>query len=711
MDRERGRDLKRSGISGGQSSPAKRRQRALSGRISSSAKSTSPLSPFPSEKKVAVLSGTGYVGGGGGGGGGGEEESAMERWKKEKAKAFRWGSGINEGYSRTGDRGGGISGSDEGEQHLSRPPLSRSFGLQSKASEDGNAVGPAVVPRKLRSAMNKRSRLSASPPLPDLKNKLSASPPLPDSRNKCYARNGNHMPCVNGARRCKRNMLNEPVTKAEEEAAETLSALASMIPDGRPVKISEDGGMSEENSHAAATVVSNLEASKEVSTEIFLPGASPVATNPSFQIEPMAETAKPEPSALEQPAITSGNQEFGPGSNGTVQPGFQRTSPSKNEQAKNAILRDSSNSSNLLEASLYSYCGNRSAQSNALSVHKPEIRPWPFGSASAEHQVRSFKQKADNPTRYVCGEDTSHALQPGLPSSGNGHLAMSSSSKAALWPDSAATGCRTTSNGVSSNGTDLHTGKLPQVSADRRSSWKRCTTHVYISHTIQRYQKTQIKHQFPFLTNRSKAKGGTISGVQDSNKAIGMSSLNSRTAAGNRGSIMESKDESRIQMLSGSSMQQQQAPHHSIMPFPFPHGPSLCPDRLAAMTQQLQLPHQIGNSIYGPYGPQLVVAGGKLQQIWQAHMAQYRPPLGIPAWQTMRLQDPSLLPCAQPPSTFPQPSREMQVGSYQSPSSLQLQELLPIPSSSSLRAKKPHGSGFGTEGAPQLQLLCNAQRM
>ncbi|XP_038984886.1 uncharacterized protein LOC103719381 [Phoenix dactylifera] len=125
----------------------------------------------------------------------------------------------------------------------------------------------------------------------------------------------------------------------------------------------------------------------------------------------------------------------------------------------------------------------------------------------------------------------------------------------------------------------------------------------------------------------------------------------------------------------------------------------------------LQLPHQIGNSIYGPYGPQLVVAGGKLQQIWQAHMAQYRPPLGIPAWQTMRLQDPSLLPCAQPSSTFPQPSREMQVGSYQSPSSLQLQELLPIPSSSSLRAKKPHGSGFGTEGAPQLQLLCNAQRM
>ncbi|XP_038975211.1 uncharacterized protein LOC113461308 isoform X3 [Phoenix dactylifera] len=76
------------------------------------------------------------------------------------------------------------------------------------------------------------------------------------------------------------------------------------------------------------------------------------------------------------------------------------------------------------------------------------------------------------------------------------------------------------------------------------------------------------------------------------------------------------------------------------------------------------LPHQIGNSIYGPYGPQLV-AGGKLQQIWQAHMAQYRPRLGIPAWQTMRLQDPSLLPCAQPPSTFPQPSREMQVGSYQ----------------------------------------------
>ncbi|XP_073111540.1 uncharacterized protein [Elaeis guineensis] len=698
MDSERGRDLKRGGSSGGQSSPAKRQQTVLSGRIGSSTKSISPISSFPSEKeKVVVLSGSSY------GGDGGEEESAMERWKKEKAKAFGWGSGINQEYSRTGDRGG-IRGSDGGEQPLSRPPLSRSVGLQSKASEDCNAVGPAVVPRKLRSAMNKRTSLSASPPLPDLKNKLSASPPLPYSRNKCNA--------SNGARRCKRNQLNEPVTKDEEEAAEILSALASMISDGRPVKIGEDGRMPEENSQTAATIVCHLEASKEVSTEILLPSTGPVATNPSSQIEEsIAETAKPEPSALEQPTLTSRNQELGPGSNGTAQPDFQRTPPSRNEQAKNSILRDSSNSSNLLEASLYSYCGNRSAQSNALALHKPEIRPWPFGSASAEHQVWSFYQKADNPTHYMHGEATSHALQPGLPSGGNGNLAMSSSSKTALWPDSATAGCRISSNGVSSNGSGLPTGKLPQVSADRRSSWKRCTTHVYVSHIIQRYQKTEIKHQFPFLTNQSKSKEGMNSDVQESNEAMGISSLNSRTSGGNSGSIMESTDESRIQMLSGSCMKQQQAPHHSIMPVSFSQGPSLCPDQLAAMTQQL--PHHIGNSLYGHHGPQIVVAGGKVQHIWQANIAQYRPSLGIPTWQTMRLQDPSLLPCAQPPSTFPQPSREMQVRSYQSSSSQELQELLPIPSSSSssLRAKKPHGGGFGTEGAPQLQLLCHAQRM
>lgn len=114
----------------------------------------------------------------------------------------------------------------------------------------------------------------------------------------------------------------------------------------------------------------------------------------------------------------------------------------------------------------------------------------------------------------------------------------------------------------------------------------------------------------------------------------------------------------------------------------------------------------------------MVLSGGTIkhqhhQPTWQAHMAQYRPPLGIPTWQTMRLQDPSLLPCAQPPSIFPQLSREMQVRPHKSPNSQQLQQLSPISSSSSsLRAKKPHGGGgFASEGAPQLQLLCHAQRM
>ncbi|KAG1354081.1 hypothetical protein COCNU_07G001930 [Cocos nucifera] len=511
----------------------------------------------------------------------------MERWKKERAKAFGWGSGINQEYSRTGDRGS-ISGSDGGEQPLSRPPLSRSVGRPSK--------GLCLLTIFNFSDEQTHQLISIS--------------------------------AVAGF---EEQIISISAVAIFEEQMQCLQWCEEM-----PVKIGEDDRMLEENSQTAATVVSHFEevpaqCSHKLSTEFLLPSTGPVATNPSSQIEEsIAETAKPEPSALEQPTLTSENQELGPGSNGTAQPDVQGTPPSKNEQAKNAILRDSSNSSNLLEASLYSYCGNR------------------YESCSAAWFAKQW----------------------------------SSSGKAALWPDSAATGCRASSNPASSNGSGLSTGK---VSADRRSSWKRCTTHVYISHIIHRYQKTEIKHQFPFLTNQSKSKEGTDSGVQESNEAIGISSLNSRTSAGNSGSIMESADESRIQMLSGSYMQQ----------------------------QQLQLPHRIGNSPCGTYGPQVVVAGGKLQQIWQAHVAQYRPSLGIPTWQTMRLQDPSLLPCAQPPSTFPQPSREMQVRSYEASSSQQLKELLPIPSSASLRAKKPHGGGFGTEGAPQLQLqlLCHAPRM
>ncbi|KAG1361922.1 hypothetical protein COCNU_10G001410 [Cocos nucifera] len=705
MDKEKGRDLKRSGSSAGRSSPAKRQQRALSERINGS---TNPISA--SSSSPSVLNGSSYGRGGGGGGG----ESAMERWKKERAKAFVWGSRINREDGRTGD-GGGSCGSDGRGSHLSRPPLFTSGRLRSKESEDCNAVDHPMVPRKLRSAMNKRSS-------------LSASPPLQDSKNKCHASNGSHIPCVNGSRRVKRNMLKEQITKDEEEAAEILSALASMIPDGRPIKISQEGRTLEENSETTATAFSRSEASKEESTKILLPSASFAVTNPSSHIEKsFVETAKPEPSVLEQPAITCVNQRLHPGSNGAAHSDFQRTPPSKNEQANDAISRDSLISSNLLDAPLYSYSGNKSAHLDALSVSKSEINLWPFESTSSETQVQAFNQKTDNATHYMNGKDTDHALWPGLPSSDDGHLTMLSSTKAATWRDPAAGGCRTSSNGLSSNGSGLLTEKVDndplgigKESADGRSSWKRCTTHVYISHIIQSYQNTEKKHRFLPLTDQSKAKEGANSGVQASNEATGLSSLNSMTNAGTSGSIMETTSEATIQMLSGSYTQQQQGTYHSLMPLPFSRGSRSSPslDQLAATTaQQLQLPYRIGNSFYGPYGPQMVPSRcttkhQQQQQIWQVQMAQYRPPLGIPTWQTMSMQDASLLPCAQPPSIFSQLSREMQVRPHKSPSSQQLRQLLPVPSSSSsLRAKNPNGGGFATEGAPQLQLLCNAQRM
>lgn len=108
------------------------------------------------------------------------------------------------------------------------------------------------------------------------------------------------------------------------------------------------------------TVISDSTASKEESTKILLPSTSTAVTNPPSHIEKsIVETAKPELSVLEQPAITCVNQRLDTGSNGTAHPDFQRTPPSKNEQAKNAISRDSLNSSNLLEAPLYSYSGNK----------------------------------------------------------------------------------------------------------------------------------------------------------------------------------------------------------------------------------------------------------------------------------------------------------------------------------------------------------------
>ncbi|KAJ8538269.1 hypothetical protein K7X08_014809 [Anisodus acutangulus] len=100
------------------------------------------------------------------------------------------------------------------------------FKFPKKFFYECNGVDHASVPRKLRSAIKKRSRQSISPPLP-ISKKANHMSDGAETLRKYVKSKLNLTHC--GSSRCIKG-LEGPITKDEEEVAETLYALAGMIP-------------------------------------------------------------------------------------------------------------------------------------------------------------------------------------------------------------------------------------------------------------------------------------------------------------------------------------------------------------------------------------------------------------------------------------------------------------------------------------------------
>ncbi|KAL0391895.1 UNVERIFIED_CONTAM: hypothetical protein Sradi_2412300 [Sesamum radiatum] len=109
----------------------------------------------------------------------------------------------------------------------------------------------APVPRRLRSAIKKRSR-------------ESITPPLPISRKQLHMSNGVEILRVDGTKKSRLNMKQGQITKDEEEVAETLYSLADMFSDiaktNKPVL---DGEPSENKSSTIVEAGSTMTAAKD----------------------------------------------------------------------------------------------------------------------------------------------------------------------------------------------------------------------------------------------------------------------------------------------------------------------------------------------------------------------------------------------------------------------------------------------------------------
>ncbi|KAG1360922.1 hypothetical protein COCNU_09G003850 [Cocos nucifera] len=684
--------------------------------------------------------------------------NVLSSWKKEKVRGSR--SRNNEAEGKVG--GGGSEG-EEGDPF--RPLLTttttnsvtarKRVRLHGKTSEDCDAVDPASVPRKLRSAINKRSNQSASPPLPDTRKKrhrISNDTQLPIDENKS-----------------EQTMSTNSMTKDEEEVAETLFALANMMPICEPVEDKEDQKTSEDMSNINATDSSRLEASKEEDANNSQPCvANEVINLASCLGEPISETAKAEP-ALEHPVTITGSPAIEQEPNKAAKSDVHSTLLlSKIDRAESTSSMNAANSLKSSGASSQCYSGTRSLQPTqndalpALPTQKPDTVLWPFGStgsAAVKHELQPDKQRTDTGLNVGHREEIDRSVRPGLPSSTQVPLTMLSTSKTAAWPGSASS-----TVGLNSTGNGLPSEKRPAMPLNVMWLRKRCATHVYLTHLIRHHQNMERKSSQSAPPNQSKSKEGS-----------NMRAPDCMASAGTTGSLMERNiHEARMQMLHSERLlraqqastlsetyapQKQtcdflslsaggessnpgsrvklsgqphfpfmhpQASHHSVMPFGFPHVPHMTPypEKLSAAAAQ-QLPRYMGSTFYGP---QMVHAGGTRpaqhqhqQSIWPTYLAHYRPTMGVPVWQNGRFHDMSRQLRLCPPAsaaTSPSPAIEAHAGAYHPMNPTQHHHLHVNPSlpSSSMTRHQLDGllnnGGFRPEvtSSPLQQLLCNAQR-
>ncbi|OMO87411.1 hypothetical protein CCACVL1_09054 [Corchorus capsularis] len=364
--------------------------------------------------------------------------------------------------------------------HSQHSPLiansaAKRFKIPKKFFDDCNVVDHASVPRKLRSAMKKRSR-------------ESISPPLPDSKKLNHALGGVESHKKDGGKKSKLNMkqgkpewskkptISGPITKDEEEVVETLYALAGMFPDNDTVDKNKLSGESMQVKplsppEAVESPPSSIEDKNSVSCS---QAAEPL---PSSTIEESSnEVAKfdslNEPTAQDKPDFIDSKKSYmDPDSFmsqmrlNTAIPSLAKTEP---DAEKSSYI--SGNSHVFSELSLETGLKQPKQHLATTFERKPEMA---FGLAAIESQIAQ-QHMIKEPRKIDL------ALWPGLSSTvplGTRSPSSSPSSATIIpaWLDAAMSGPRPCSLESGSS-----TGKVSKGPMDRKSV-KRCAAHVYIS--------------------------------------------------------------------------------------------------------------------------------------------------------------------------------------------------------------------------------------
>ncbi|KAM1434390.1 hypothetical protein ACFX13_043199 [Malus domestica] len=376
----------------------------------------------------------------------------------------------------------------------------RRFKLPRKFIDDCNGVDLASVPRKLRSAMKKRNRESASP-----------ARSLPNAKKVNHTMSGIKSPKGDGVNKSKPYLKQggSEITKDEEEVVETLYALAGLFPRN------DANDNSKVDCESLDANPSALPESRESLTPAFEVGNDKSGSNSLLRATKAAGPSNVERLAKENDQVDCLNK-----------PNTQQEPESPNSR-KSSINSDNSVPQNLNVSSLslkVEGCNERPATSNAVNFCISDIslesrrlkQPVQELSSIPERKPVIALELSTTVGGQVVPHDTEETkkngpvLWPGLSSSlshgaRNDSPSSSSQSPAAKiphWLDAALS----TSRALVQNGSSF--GKVTTVLNGRRSC-KKCAAHVYISHLIQALQYSERKNKLQLQPNQMRPHEGS----------------------------------------------------------------------------------------------------------------------------------------------------------------------------------------------------------
>ncbi|XP_062098545.1 uncharacterized protein LOC133804388 isoform X2 [Humulus lupulus] len=417
--------------------------------------------------------------------GGGEDVLSSEKSKKEKLRKLS--AVVGRSSSSQEDCEMGIDVSDK-EDELRSPSTSNRIKLSEKFSDDCNGVGHASVPRRLRSAIKKRGRDSVSP--------------LSDSKKLNHTISGTHSQKMSAIKKLKSNMkqrasdkcpkrtISGPITKDEEEVAETLYALAGMFINNNSNDKSKQVTESlEPNPSDFPESKSAVEAEENVSSA--LPLTTDEAIVPSSSADKVNEMVKVdslnEPSSQANPIILD-----------DYVPRMKLSSVAKSEQQLNVKPSRSSSVKFSIPSEKHLDTGlKQPQQKDALLLEKK--KEIGLGKATPI--------KSQSEPRHAAGESekAGMTLLPGLPSTvsqGSGVADTSSpltAAKIPTWLD--VPSCSPKTSSVQNNSSR----KVSKVTTIKRKLSKRCATHVYISRLIQALKKSECEDMLTLPKNHKRS--------------------------------------------------------------------------------------------------------------------------------------------------------------------------------------------------------------